>query len=98
MFRVPRSGSAPVSRFAELYAAGDPWRADSLYERRKRAVVLASLPRERYRRAFEPGCGAGELTRDQAIQQIEQGWEKITDEEGRDDQKAAYTDSLNIQR
>ena len=41
---------------------------------------------------------AGELTRDQAIQQIEQGWEKITDEEGRDDQKAAYADSLNIQR
>jgi trans-aconitate methyltransferase len=55
-----------VSRFAELYAAGDPWRADSWYERRKRAVVLASLPRERYRRAFEPGCGAGELTRDLA--------------------------------
>ena len=66
LFRVPRSGSAPVSRFAELYAAGDPWRADSWYERRKRAVVLASLPRERYRRAFEPGCGAGELTRDLA--------------------------------
>jgi len=66
LFRVPRSASAPVSRFAELYAAGDPWRAGSWYERRKRAVVVASLPRERYRRAFEPGCGTGELTRDLA--------------------------------
>jgi LmbE family N-acetylglucosaminyl deacetylase len=63
LFRVPRTTSAPVSRFAALYADGaDPWRADSWYERRKRAVVLASLPRERYRRAFEPGCGPGELT------------------------------------
>ena len=50
--------SAPVSRFAALYAGGaDPWSADSWYERRKRAVVLASLPRERYGTAFEPGCG-----------------------------------------
>jgi LmbE family N-acetylglucosaminyl deacetylase len=66
LFRVPRRTSAPVSRFAELYAGGDPWRAGSWYERRKRAVVMASLPRERYRRAFEPGCGTGELTRDLA--------------------------------
>jgi LmbE family N-acetylglucosaminyl deacetylase len=66
LFRAPRSGSAPVSRFADLYAAGDPWRAGSWYERRKRAVVMASLPRERYRRGFEPGCGTGELTRDLA--------------------------------
>jgi multiple sugar transport system substrate-binding protein len=41
---------------------------------------------------------AGELSRDQAMQQIEAGWEKITDEEGREEQKAAYADSLNIQR
>jgi LmbE family N-acetylglucosaminyl deacetylase len=71
LFRVPRSGSAPVSRFADLYAAGDPWRAGSWYERRKRAVVLASLPRERYRRAFEPGCGTGDLTRDLAARSDE---------------------------
>jgi trans-aconitate methyltransferase len=52
-----------VSRFTELYADGaDPWRGDSWYERRKRAVVLASLPCQRYRRAFEPGCGTGVLT------------------------------------
>jgi multiple sugar transport system substrate-binding protein len=41
---------------------------------------------------------AGELTRDQTMQQIEQGWEKITDEEERDKQKEAYASSLNIQR
>jgi LmbE family N-acetylglucosaminyl deacetylase len=62
VFREPRTGSAPIERFATLYAAGDPWRTDSWYEVRKRAVVLASLPRQRYRRGFEPGCGAGELT------------------------------------
>jgi multiple sugar transport system substrate-binding protein len=41
---------------------------------------------------------AGELDRDQAIRQIESGWEKITDDEGRDQQKQAYAESLNIQR
>ncbi|RZT87264.1 nodulation protein S (NodS) [Pseudonocardia sediminis] len=51
-------------RFTDLYADGDPWRADSFYERRKRAVVLASLPQEHYGTVFEPGCGAGELTLD----------------------------------
>jgi LmbE family N-acetylglucosaminyl deacetylase len=63
LFRAPRAASAPLSRFAALYAGGaDPWSGGSWYERRKRAVVLASLPRERYRTAFEPGCGTGELT------------------------------------
>lgn len=62
VFREPRVGSAPVDRFAALYAAGDPWSTDHWYEVRKRAVVLASLPRAHYRSAFEPGCGAGELT------------------------------------
>jgi multiple sugar transport system substrate-binding protein len=41
---------------------------------------------------------AGEISRDQAMQQIEQGWDKITDDEGRDQQKQAYAESLNIQR
>jgi trans-aconitate methyltransferase len=63
LFRAPRATSAPLSRFAALYAQGsDPWSGESWYERRKRAVVVASLPRERYRTAFEPGCGTGELT------------------------------------
>lgn len=41
----------------------DPWGTETRwYERRKRALLLAMLPGERYRRAFEPGCGAGALT------------------------------------
>jgi SAM-dependent methyltransferase len=67
LFREPRAHSAPVERFAVLYDDGqDPWETDSWYERRKRGVVLASLPREHYRTAFEPGCGTGELTLDLA--------------------------------
>ncbi|MDQ6726175.1 MAG: PIG-L family deacetylase [Actinomycetota bacterium] len=63
LFREPRPAGAPISRFVELYAHGnDPWRAASWYERRKRAVVLASLPKETYRVGFEPGCGTGALT------------------------------------
>jgi multiple sugar transport system substrate-binding protein len=41
---------------------------------------------------------AGEISRDQAMQQIEQGWDKITKDEGLDQQKQAYAGSLNIQR
>jgi cyclopropane fatty-acyl-phospholipid synthase-like methyltransferase len=50
--------------FEALYAADDdPWRVRaSWYERRKRAALLAALGKERYRSAFEPGCGNGELT------------------------------------
>lgn len=45
-------------------ADADPWQvATSHYERRKADVLLASLPRERYRRVWEPGCGVGVLTR-----------------------------------
>jgi LmbE family N-acetylglucosaminyl deacetylase/SAM-dependent methyltransferase len=63
LFRQPRAASAPVELFTALYANGnDPWQTSSWYERRKRCVVLASLPRERYCTAFEPGCGTGELT------------------------------------
>jgi SAM-dependent methyltransferase len=39
------------------YGLGTRW-----YEQRKRALILAALPRRRYRRAFEPGCGVGEFT------------------------------------
>jgi SAM-dependent methyltransferase len=51
--------------FDELYAAADdPWDlAQRFYERRKRALLLASLPRERFTRAFEPGCALGLVTR-----------------------------------
>ncbi|WP_328457554.1 bifunctional PIG-L family deacetylase/class I SAM-dependent methyltransferase [Amycolatopsis sp. NBC_00438] len=67
-FREPPARSAPVSRFAQLYAADDdPWHvADGWYERRKRAVLLASLPQEHYGTIVEPACGLGLLTRDLA--------------------------------
>ncbi|WP_158933975.1 class I SAM-dependent methyltransferase [Burkholderia sp. S171] len=50
--------------FAGLYQrSDDPWLLrDRWYERRKRALTLAALPDERYRRAYEPGCASGELT------------------------------------
>ncbi|SPB17537.1 methyltransferase [Caballeronia novacaledonica] len=50
--------------FDNLYRQNDdPWKIrNRWYERRKRALMLASLPHERYARAFEPGCGNGELT------------------------------------
>lgn len=50
--------------FERLYAvADDPWGlVGRFYERRKRALALAALPRPRFRRAFEPGCATGLLT------------------------------------
>lgn len=50
--------------FEALYAGGaDPYALRTRwYEQRKRAVLLATLPRARYARAYEPGCGAAELT------------------------------------
>ncbi len=57
-----------AERFEALYGAErDPWRMEgSWYEQRKRALVLASLPRARFSQAFEPGCGEGLLTRELA--------------------------------
>ncbi|HEV3359640.1 MAG TPA: bifunctional PIG-L family deacetylase/class I SAM-dependent methyltransferase [Pseudonocardiaceae bacterium] len=65
LFRQPPSAGAPISRFVELYDYDDdPWRvSDRWYERRKSAVLLASLPREQYGVAVEPACGIGVLTR-----------------------------------
>jgi SAM-dependent methyltransferase len=41
----------------------DPWGyRDSWYERRKYAITLACLPRERYRSVWEPACSIGVLT------------------------------------
>jgi len=55
---------ARQARFDAKFAdRDDPWRTrSSWYEARKRALLLAALPRERYRRAFEPGCANGELS------------------------------------
>ncbi|MCA1223348.1 SAM-dependent methyltransferase [Streptomyces sp. 8L] len=56
--------STPVGYFDAMYAsAEDPWDlAGRWYERRKYALTVASLPRARYRSAFEPGCSVGVLT------------------------------------
>jgi SAM-dependent methyltransferase len=68
VFRQPPSRTAPVSRFVELDDGADnPWAvATKWYERRKRATLLAALPRERYGTALEPACGTGVLTRELA--------------------------------
>jgi SAM-dependent methyltransferase len=60
-------GSGPPD-FDAMYAADpDPWAVGtSAYERRKRAVVLACLRRERYTSAWDPACGTGHLTADLA--------------------------------
>ncbi|MFM0304919.1 class I SAM-dependent methyltransferase [Paraburkholderia sediminicola] len=56
--------SSTAAYFNELYkSSDDPWNLrEGWYERRKRSLTLALLPRPRYRNAFEPGCANGELT------------------------------------
>ncbi len=53
-----------VPDFDALYRAdSDPWGVNSTwYEQRKLAVMLACLPRTRYARGWEPGCGPGITT------------------------------------
>ena len=50
--------------FAAVYARhDDPWQLETRwYERRKRAITVASLPEERYRTALEVGCSIGVLS------------------------------------
>jgi LmbE family N-acetylglucosaminyl deacetylase/protein-L-isoaspartate O-methyltransferase len=50
--------------FDDLYERNpDPWRLSTRwYETRKRAISVASLPRERYRSSLEIGCSVGELS------------------------------------
>lgn len=57
------SGATPVDFDAMYAVSDDPWGfADRWYERRKRALTLASLPAERYRSALEIGCSIGLFT------------------------------------
>jgi len=60
--------SVADSYFDELFEGNDdPWAfKQRWYERRKRALTLAALPRERYASVFEPGCANGELSADLA--------------------------------
>lgn len=69
---VPRSHPAsseqgagePLGQtFDAMFADGDdPWSSESWYERRKRALSLATLGRERYERVLDIGCSTGALT------------------------------------
>lgn len=60
---VPASAAQPVDFDAMYDGADDPWGfADRWYEQRKRAILLGSLPRERYGRALEIGSSAGITT------------------------------------
>lgn len=53
-----------TTHFQQLYEKDDdPWQVrQRWYEQRKRNLLLASLPEQRFRHVFEPGCGNGELT------------------------------------
>lgn len=67
VFVTHRTGERPsttVADFEEKFRRSpDPWGYRTRwYERRKRAILLASLPRERFDRALELGCANGELT------------------------------------
>jgi LmbE family N-acetylglucosaminyl deacetylase/SAM-dependent methyltransferase len=57
-------GSLPAGFFDDFYEGNtDPWGFDSRwYEKRKRALTVAALPRERFRNALEVGCSTGALT------------------------------------
>jgi len=61
----PPAASVSEDHFVNLYLAkDDPWDvATKWHDQRKYAVTMASLPRERYRRCYEPGCSIGLLTR-----------------------------------
>jgi len=49
--------------FEQIYQHPDPFQyRDRWYEARKRALTLASLPRQRYRNGWELGCSNGVLT------------------------------------
>jgi hypothetical protein len=56
--------STKRSYFDDIYRHDiDPWEFEtSEYERRKYALTVASLPRDRYTSGFEPGCSIGVLT------------------------------------
>lgn len=58
------AGTVGPDYFDDMYARhDDPWGFDSRwYEERKRSVLLAALPRRRYRAALEAGCATGALT------------------------------------
>ncbi len=55
--------ATPDAYFDDRWTSDDPWeQADRWSEVRKFDLTAAVLPRPRYQRAFEPGCGTGLLT------------------------------------
>lgn len=56
--------STPDSYFERMYSGSvDPWDfAGSWYELRRYGLLVASLPKRRYRVGFEPACSVGVLT------------------------------------
>lgn len=60
----PHDASLARKYFEDFYAdKADPWGFETRwYEQRKRAITMASLPRERFGRALEIGCSIGVLT------------------------------------
>ncbi|XVV16988.1 class I SAM-dependent methyltransferase [Actinoplanes sp. CA-131856] len=61
----PPQSSVSVDHFTNMYLVkDDPWDlATKWHDKRKYAVTMASLPREHYRRCYEPGASIGLLTR-----------------------------------
>ncbi|GGL08300.1 SAM-dependent methyltransferase [Mangrovihabitans endophyticus] len=61
----PPAETVSQEHFLNLYLAKtDPWDlATKWHDQRKYAVTVASLPRAKYRRCYEPGCSVGLLTR-----------------------------------
>ena len=59
-----RSDHSGAELFESMYRqAEDPWDfAESPYERSRYERIIAHIPADRYRRAFEPGCSVGVLT------------------------------------
>jgi protein-L-isoaspartate O-methyltransferase len=57
-------GGALADHFEDVHRADpDPWSARTRwYERRKRVLALAVLPKENYDRGFEVGCSNGEMS------------------------------------
>ncbi|HEX3223661.1 MAG TPA: PIG-L family deacetylase [Nocardioides sp.] len=63
-FVVTPGRHCPDDALDDLHrASADPWGTDSRwYERRKRDLLLATLPRPRFRHVLEVGCSTGTLT------------------------------------
>ena len=71
VFMVPDPAPAADRTIADFDAFHarheDPWGLESRwYERRKRRLLLAALPRERFARTLELGCASGATTRELA--------------------------------